>query len=66
MSDKKVLVVFGITGIQGGSVANSILNDPKTAETFEIRGITRDKTKPAAQAWEKRGVEILEVRSGFL
>lgn len=59
MSDKKLLVVFGSTGIQGGSVINSVLNDPKTAATFKIRGVTRDVTKPAAEKLKERGVEVV-------
>lgn len=60
-SDKKLLVVFGATGVQGGSVVNSILNDPKTAATFKVRGITRDTSKPAAQKLQERGVEVVSV-----
>ena len=58
---KKLLVVFGATGKQGGSVINSILEDPKTAADFSIRGITRDPSKPSAQALTKRGVECFPV-----
>ena len=46
MATKKVLVVFGATGNQGGSVIKSILNDPKT-------------TKPNAKALETQGVECV-------
>ncbi len=42
MSDKKIFVVFGATGNQGGSVINSVLADPAAAKEFRIRGITRD------------------------
>lgn len=61
MSDKKLLVVFGATGVQGGSVINSVLGDPKTAETFKIRGVTRDTSKDAAKALVSRGVEVVAV-----
>lgn len=61
MSDKKILVVFGATGIQGGSVINSVLGDPKTAATYKIRGVTRDTTKASAQALASRGVEVVAV-----
>ena len=44
---------------QGGSVVNSILNDPTTAKEFKIRGITRDPSKPNAKALEARGVECV-------
>ena len=59
MAGKKILVVFGATGTQGGSVVNTILNDPKTANEFKIRGITRDPSKPNAKALEARGVECV-------
>lgn len=40
---------------------NSILGDPRTAEEFKIRGITRDPSKPNAKALINRGVEFIEV-----
>lgn len=57
MAQKKVLVVFGATGNQGGSVIKSILGDPKTANRFKIRGITRDTSSSKAKALEAKGVE---------
>lgn len=62
MSDKKVFVVFGATGNQGSSVINSVLSDPAAAQEFRIRGITRDPSKPNAQALAARGVECVTVR----
>ena len=59
MAEKKIFVVFGATGNQGGSVINAILGDPKTADEFKIRGITRDPSKPNAKALEARGVECV-------
>ncbi|ETI20211.1 hypothetical protein G647_08245 [Cladophialophora carrionii CBS 160.54] len=56
---KKVVVVFGATGKQGGSVVRSILGDPKTASQFSIRAITRDPSKPAAQELTKLGCECV-------
>ena len=61
MSSRKIVVVFGATGVQGGSVIKSILGDPRTAEEFKIRGITRDPSKPNAQALTKQGVECVKV-----
>ncbi|KAL8709763.1 MAG: hypothetical protein Q9220_005549 [cf. Caloplaca sp. 1 TL-2023] len=59
MSDKKIFVVFGATGNQGGSVINSVLSDSAAANEFRIRGITRDPSKPNAQALTARGVECV-------
>jgi hypothetical protein len=58
---KKVVVVFGATGKQGGSVVKSILGDPKAASQFSIRAITRDTSKPAAQELTKQGCECIAV-----
>ena len=59
MSNKKIVVVFGATGNQGGSVVDSILNDPKTAAEYKIRGITRDTSSQKAKALEAKGVECV-------
>ena len=61
MSGKKLLVVFGATGVQGGSVIKAVLGDPKAAQEFKIRGITRDPNKPNAQALAAKGVECVPV-----
>jgi len=54
----KLITVFGATGNQGGSVIKNILADSSLSKTFKIRGITRDVSKPAAQALAKQGVEL--------
>ncbi|KAI9805065.1 MAG: hypothetical protein M1825_000899 [Sarcosagium campestre] len=59
MAAKKLLVVFGATGVQGGSVIKSFLSDPTTAEAFKLRAITRDPSKPSAQALAAKGVECV-------
>jgi uncharacterized protein YbjT (DUF2867 family) len=51
----KLLVVVGITGNQGGSVADAFLTD----KNWRIRAITRDPSKPSAQEWASRGVEVV-------
>lgn len=56
MSASKVLVVVGITGNQGSSVANTFLN----LQGWHIRGITRNPSSPAAQQWTSKGVEIVK------
>ncbi|CAG8019533.1 unnamed protein product [Penicillium olsonii] len=55
----KLITVFGATGQQGGSVIRSILQDDILSKEFKIRGITRDTSKPAAQALLKQGVELV-------
>ncbi|KAJ5306190.1 hypothetical protein PENANT_c024G06725 [Penicillium antarcticum] len=54
----KLITVFGATGQQGGSVIRTILQDASLSKEFKIRGITRDISKPAAQALVQQGVEI--------
>jgi len=61
MSPKKILVVFGATGTQGGSVVRSILADPKTAAVYHIRAVTRDPSKPAALKLIELGAEVVSV-----
>lgn len=54
----KLLTVFGATGNQGGSVIKHVLADETLSKTFKVRGITRDVSKPAAQALIKQGVDM--------
>ncbi|KAG0276584.1 hypothetical protein BGZ97_010066 [Linnemannia gamsii] len=56
----KILVVFGATGQQGGSVANYVLNDPQLSKEFKVRAVTRDPSQPAAQALEQKGAEVVK------
>ncbi|KAJ7437090.1 NAD(P)-binding protein [Mycena galericulata] len=51
-------VLVGITGKQGGSVARALIESDKP---YRIRGLTRDATKPVAQAFAAQGVEIISV-----
>jgi len=61
MATKKVIVVFGATGVQGGSVVKAILGDAKMKESWTVRGVTRDVTKPSAKALETMGAETVAV-----
>ncbi|KAL8951058.1 MAG: hypothetical protein Q9222_002951 [Ikaeria aurantiellina] len=56
----KLLTVFGATGNQGGSVIASVLANPKLSSEYNIRGITRDPSKPAGQKLAERGVELVK------
>lgn len=51
----KLIVITGITGQQGGSVADAFLAD----KSWCIRAITRDPSRPSAQEWTARGVELV-------
>ncbi|XP_075035198.1 nmrA-like family domain-containing protein 1 [Mixophyes fleayi] len=55
MSGKKVIVVFGATGAQGGSVADALLQDG----SFAVRAVTRDASKPAAVKLQEAGAEVV-------
>ena len=57
----KILVVFGATGQQGGSVVNYVLNDPELSQKYKIRAITRDaNSEKAKQLKEKVEVEVVQ------
>lgn len=55
----KVLVVFGSTGQQGGSVVDFVLNDPGLSKEYTIRAITRDPTSESAKGLAQKGVEVV-------
>ncbi|KAI4210945.1 MAG: hypothetical protein LQ351_006264 [Letrouitia transgressa] len=57
--NRNLLVVFGSTGQQGGSVANYVAADPELSRRYNIRGVTRDNSKSAAQALAQQGVEVV-------
>ncbi|KAJ5962515.1 hypothetical protein N7501_007456 [Penicillium viridicatum] len=54
MAPQKV-VVIGATGSQGGAVAKELLEHP---ESYQVRALTRNPAKPAAQALAKLGAEL--------
>ena len=51
----KTIAIIGITGNQGGSVAQRFLQEP----TYHIRGITRNPSSRAAQKLAAQGIEIV-------
>ena len=57
MSSKKVIVVFGATGAQGGGLARAILNDPESE--FAVRAVTRDVDSEKARELASMGAEIV-------
>lgn len=55
---RKTIVILGITGNQGSSVAHTFLTDPHLRSTYKIRGLSRDpSSSPTAQALLSQGVE---------
>ena len=53
MSNNKIIAVTGATGQQGGAVARKLL-----AEGWQVRALTRDVNKPAAQELKALGAEL--------
>jgi uncharacterized protein YbjT (DUF2867 family) len=57
MADKKIIVVAGATGSQGGGLAHAILAD-KDGE-FAVRALSRDTNSEKSKALAKAGAEIV-------
>lgn len=58
MDSKKIIVVFGATGAQGGGVARAILSDPNSE--FSVRAATRDVNSDKAKELAQLGAELVE------
>lgn len=59
MPTKKIITIFGATGLQGGAVVSTFLNDPTLKNEWTVRGVTRDVTKDSALDLAKQGVEMV-------
>ena len=57
MSDKKIIVVAGATGAQGGGLVRAIQNDPTGG--FTARAITRDVNSDKAKQLATLGAEVV-------
>ncbi|KAJ9655104.1 hypothetical protein H2198_005960 [Neophaeococcomyces mojaviensis] len=55
----KLLVIFGATGQQGGSVLDYVLNDAELSSKYVIRAITRDVNSDSAKKISSKGVEVV-------
>ncbi|OCL05326.1 NAD(P)-binding protein, partial [Glonium stellatum] len=53
---KKLLVVLGATGYQGGSVVQEFLKSPQ----YRVRAITRNTSLPKAQTLARQGAEVAQ------
>jgi len=58
MAQKKIIVVFGATGSQGGGVVRAILNDSNSE--FAVRAVTRDPNSDKAKELAKMGAEVVK------
>ena len=56
MSDKKIILVAGATGAQGGSVAKALLAKNK----FKVRVLTRNPASAADIALQRKGAEVVQ------
>jgi len=52
----KLIVVVGLTGNQGGSVAEVYSKE----SGWKVRGITRNPSSSAAEAWKAKGVDVVQ------
>ncbi len=57
MPQKKIIVVFGATGAQGGGLANAILSDSNSE--FAVRAVTRDPDSDKAKELAAKGAEVV-------
>lgn len=52
----KLITIVGATGIQGGSVMETLLKNP----AYSIRALTRNRNGKSAHALTERGIEVVE------
>jgi uncharacterized protein YbjT (DUF2867 family) len=61
----KLLVVFGATGAQGGSLIYYGLQDAPLSKEYRLRGITRNGSKPSAVKLAAKCVEMAEASTNI-
>jgi uncharacterized protein YbjT (DUF2867 family) len=54
-----LLVVFGATGNQGGSIIRHVLEDPELSKRYSIRAVTRNTSNSAAKELASKDVEVV-------
>jgi uncharacterized protein YbjT (DUF2867 family) len=55
-NSNQIILVTGATGNQGGAIARHLLQRGK----FKVRAMVRDQNKPAAQALQQAGAELVQ------
>ena len=58
---RKILAVFGATGVQGGSLLRTVTTHPKLNGTHKVRALTRDASKTSAASLASQDVEVVQV-----
>lgn len=58
LTQKKIFVVLGATGAQGGPVVKYLLAN--SSSLYQVRAVTRDPSKPASQELAKLGAEVVK------
>ena len=58
MDEKKIIVVVGATGAQGGGLVRAILSDNKSV--FRVRALTRDINSEKSRQLAKMGAEVVQ------
>lgn len=56
-----LIVVFGATGTQGGSVIDHLVS---SAQPYRIRAVTRDPAKPSGKKLEDKGCQVVKAEMG--
>ncbi|KAI3536975.1 NmrA-like family protein [Colletotrichum filicis] len=62
--EKKILVVLGATGNQGGSVVRAFLNDTTLSSYWHVRGVTRNPSSESAVKLSKLRAEMVSASLG--
>ncbi|KAF2725449.1 NAD(P)-binding protein [Polychaeton citri CBS 116435] len=57
---RKVFLIIGITGNQGGSVARTFLTHPTLKDQYSLRGLTRNAASVASRKLTAQGVEMVQ------
>ena len=56
----KILVIFGATGTQGGSVADYVLKDPQLSKEYIVRAVTRNPSSPSTKTLKDLGAGVVK------
>lgn len=57
---KELVTVFGVTGKQGGSVANYVLGDEELSQQYSVRGVTHSPSISKVRALKSICALIIE------